>query len=65
MKKGSQNLLNELGIEVIEISDSQETPKEMALLSLSQADLTWLDTLFKQSDYEGGMQSDIMGQSSL
>lgn len=65
LKKGSSQLMNELGIEVIEVSDNQELPQQTTLLSISQSDLQRLEILMKQADYEWGMQSDIMGQSSL
>lgn len=56
--------MNSLGIEVLEVSESQELPQQATLLTVSQADLEWLGWLMDQADNEGGMKQDIMGSSS-
>jgi len=64
LTKGSGNLLNALGIEVIEVAESQELPKQAELLQISQADIEFLNMMLAQSEEEGGMKQDIMGTSS-
>lgn len=65
LHKATNNLMNSLGIEVIEVSDSQELPQQTTLLQVTQSDIEWLNWLMNQADMEGGMKSDIMGGSSL
>ena len=65
LHKATNNLLNSLGIEVIEVSDAQELPQQTTLMQVTQSDIEWLNWLMNQADMEGGMKSDIMGSSSL
>ena len=64
LTKSTNNLLNSLGVEVIEVVGSQELPKQATLLQISQSDVQHLDFLMRQAEEEGGMKSDIMGTSS-
>lgn len=64
LTKSTNNLLNSLGVEVIEVTGSQSIPTQATLLSISQSDIEYLNLLMKQAEDEGGMKSDIMGTSS-
>lgn len=64
LTKSTNNLLNSLGVEVIEVTGGQEIPKQATLLQISQSDIEYLNLLMKQAEDEGGMKSDIMGTSS-
>lgn len=64
LTKATNNLMNSLGIEVIEVAEAQELPTQANLLQISQADIQLLDFAMKQADEEGGMKQDIMGTSS-
>lgn len=65
LTKGKSNLLEQLGIEVIEIGKAQELPKEVNLLNISQSQMTLLEKMLRQAEEEGGMRQDIMGSSSM
>lgn len=65
LTKGTNNILNSLDIEVIEVSEAQDLPQQATLMQVSQSDIQHLDFLMKQADMEWWMQSDIMGNSSL
>ena len=56
LTKSTSNVLNSLGIEVFEISNAQETPKQATLLQISQSDIQYLDFLMRQCEDEGGMK---------
>jgi hypothetical protein len=62
--KATNNLLNSLGIEVIEVANGQELPNQANLLQISQADIQFLDMMMRQAEEEGGMKGDIMGTST-
>ncbi len=64
LTKATNNLMNSIGIEVIEVAESQELPQQANLLQISQADIQLLDFAMRQADEEGGMKQDIMGTSS-
>lgn len=64
LTKSTNNLLNQLGIEVIEVTGSQQLPNQANLLQISQSDIQFLNILLSQAEEEGGMKSDIMGTSS-
>lgn len=64
LTKATNNLMNSLGIEVIEVAESQELPTQANLLQISQADMNLLEFAMRQADEEGGMKQDIMGTSS-
>lgn len=64
LTKSTNNLLNSLGVEVIEVAGNQEIPKQATLLQISQADIQYLDLMMRQSEEEGGMKGDIMGTST-
>lgn len=64
LSRSTNNVLNSLGVEVFEINNSQEMPKQAQLLQISQSDIQYLDFLMKQCEDEGGMKGDIMGNSS-
>lgn len=64
LSRSTNNVLNSLGVEVFEINNSQEMPKQATLLQISQSDIQYLDFLMKQCEDEGGMKGDIMGNSS-
>lgn len=64
LHKATSALMNSLNIEVIEVTWNQELPNQAQLLTVSQADLEWLNWLMAQADDEGGMQQDIMWASS-
>ena len=65
LKKGTWQLLNSLGIEIIEVSDSQELPQQATLLSITQSDIEFLNLMMTQCENEWGMKQEIMGNSSL
>lgn len=52
LTKGAGNLLNSLGIEVIEVAENQELPKQAELLSISQADIQFLNIMLAQCEEE-------------
>lgn len=56
LTKSTNNVLNSLGIEVFEITNTQEVPKQATLLQISQADIQYLDLLMRQAEDEGGMK---------
>ena len=64
MHKATSQLMNSLGIEVIEVSGAQALPEQATLLQISAEMIEWLQFLMAQADMEGGMQQDIMGASS-
>ena len=64
MHKATSQLMNSLGIEVIEVAGSQALPEQATLLQISAEMISWLQFLMAQADMEGGMQQDIMGASS-
>jgi len=65
LTKATNNLLNSMDIEVIEVAGSQDLPQQATFLQVTQADLQHLDFLMTQADMEGWMKADIMGQSSI
>ena len=65
LTKGTDKLLNSLGVEIIEVANSQEVPQQANIMTISQQDIYYLEFLMKQAEDEGGMKSDIMGSSSL
>lgn len=64
LTKSTNNLMNSLGVEVIEVAENQELPAQATLLQISAADMQLLDFLMRQCEDEGGMKQDIMGSSS-
>jgi hypothetical protein len=64
LTKSTNNLLNSLGIEVIEVAGWQEVPKQAQLLQISQSDIEYLNLLMKNAEEEWGMKWDIMGTST-
>lgn len=62
--KSTNNLLNSLGIEVLEVTGDQDIPQQATLLTVSQADIEYLNLMLQQAEDEGGMKGDIMGNSS-
>lgn len=62
--KSTSATLNSLGIEVFEVANGQELPEQAQLLQVNGEMLNWLNFLMAQVEDEGGMQQDIMGNSS-
>ena len=52
LHKSTNNLMNSLGIEVIEVSDAQELPQQATLMQVTQSDIEWLNWLMTQADME-------------
>ena len=52
LSRSTNNVLNSLGVEVFEINNSQEMPKQAQLLQISQSDIQYLDFLMRQCEDE-------------
>lgn len=65
LREGTNQVLNNLDIEVIEVSDTQELPQQAQLLQISQQDIQLLDILMRNCEDESGMKQDIMGTASM
>ena len=52
LTKSTNNLLNSLGVEVIEITNTQALPTQTTLLQITQADVQHLQFLMQQAEEE-------------
>lgn len=65
LSKRTDNLMNRLGVEVIEVQKNQELPTQATLLQISQQDLQFLDFCINQIEQEGWMRQEIMWGNTL
>lgn len=63
ISKATNNVMNQLGVEVLEVDNAATIPQQAQILTITQDLMTYLTFLLEQSQKEGGMMNEITGST--